>query len=159
METSTEFTIQQNAVAEPLLTAEASVPQSPQRRVRWSASVPEDLGEQRNYARTMNNIYGDISANRTGNADQHNRSSQATVLTIAGFFLTGLMFFLSGLVVLLFETHRTFQFVGSIFLIIGMCAVCFCFYMQQKNFKKLSRTLTYDFYYVLFVDSEKISEC
>lgn len=83
-------------------------------------------------------------------------SSRGTVLTIVGFFLSGVMLMLSGIIVLAIEKHRVFRIAGGIFLSVGSLFVLICMYLQQKNINKLRKTLKHDVF-KLFGNSDKSS--
>lgn len=147
------------AVLEPLL-PEKVPPRPHAAHVHWSASVSEDaLEEVAPSAMENGNVDSDMtfsngldnfleSKEKKVNVDGY-PSSRNTVLVTVGFFLTGLMFLLSGFIVVTVERHVPFQIVGSAFIVFGAATICFCIWMQQKNVKKMSHNLKHDFY-VLF---------
>jgi len=82
-------------------------------------------------------------------------SSRSTVLTIVGFFLSGLMLMLSGIIVLAVEDHTAFRVSGGIFLSLGAIFVTICGYLQQKNINKLRATLQHDLFMLFSVNRKE----
>jgi len=82
-------------------------------------------------------------------------SSRSTVLTIVGFFLSGLMLMLSGIIVLAVEDKKAFVVTGGIFFSLGAIFVSICGYLQQKNINKLRATLQHDLFMLFSVNRKE----
>uniref|UniRef100_A0A915JVE0 Uncharacterized protein n=1 Tax=Romanomermis culicivorax TaxID=13658 RepID=A0A915JVE0_ROMCU len=75
-------------------------------------------------------------------------SSRSTVLIIAGFFVVGLIFLMSGIIVVITEEHYAFIVCGTIFIAVGVLSFVICIFLQQKNLKKFVRDWEQDLYFL-----------
>lgn len=89
---------------------------------------------------------GTVAKKKPNKKKRNLPSSRGTVLTIVGFFLSGLMLILSGVIVLAVEDHRAFRVAAGVMLTLGALFVSVCLFLQQKNINKLSDTMKHDLF-------------
>uniref|UniRef100_A0A0R3PUM3 Candidate tumor suppressor protein n=1 Tax=Angiostrongylus costaricensis TaxID=334426 RepID=A0A0R3PUM3_ANGCS len=75
-------------------------------------------------------------------------SSAATVLTMAGLFVVGILLMMSGIIVLLEHTETPFIITGCMFLGVGFAMLLVCAVLQRKNIVKFVLDLNSDLYFL-----------
>lgn len=83
-------------------------------------------------------------------------SSRSTVLTIASFFVVGLICLISGAIVLSLERHWAFRLAGGLMVGVGVVSFVLCVFLQQKNLKKFVRDWEQDLYFFNFRENSKL---
>ncbi|KAI6190600.1 hypothetical protein M3Y97_00136100 [Aphelenchoides bicaudatus] len=81
-------------------------------------------------------------------------SSPATVLSMAGLFICGLLMMISGLLVLIQQNGDTpFEIAGSVLLATGFIMLLTCLVLQRKNLVKYILDLNRDLYFLKINES------
>ncbi|KAJ1367021.1 hypothetical protein KIN20_027852 [Parelaphostrongylus tenuis] len=75
-------------------------------------------------------------------------SSAATVLTMAGLFVVGILLIMSGTIVLLEHKEAPFVVTGCMFLGVGLGMLLVCALLQRKNIAKFVLDLDSDLYFL-----------
>ncbi|KAL6740935.1 hypothetical protein Aduo_014238 [Ancylostoma duodenale] len=75
-------------------------------------------------------------------------SSAATVLTMAGLFVVGILLMMSGIIVLIAHTETPFIITGCLFLGVGFAMLLVCGLLQRKNVVKFVLDLNRDLYFL-----------
>ncbi|KAK6022199.1 hypothetical protein OSTOST_12114 [Ostertagia ostertagi] len=75
-------------------------------------------------------------------------SSAATVLTMAGMFVVGILLMMSGTIVLIAHTETPFIVTGCLFIGVGFAMVLVCGILQRKNVTKFVVDMNRDLYFL-----------
>lgn len=75
-------------------------------------------------------------------------SSAATVLTMAGLFVVGILLMMSGTIVLIAHTETPFIVTGCLFLGVGFAMLLVCGALQRKNVIKFVLDMNRDLYFL-----------
>ncbi|WKY11033.1 hypothetical protein Q1695_002962 [Nippostrongylus brasiliensis] len=75
-------------------------------------------------------------------------SSAATVLTMAGLFVVGILLMMSGTIVLIAHRETPFVITGCLFLGVGFAMLLVCGILQRKNVVKFVLDMNSDLYFL-----------
>ncbi|XGW03270.1 hypothetical protein V3C99_014898 [Haemonchus contortus] len=75
-------------------------------------------------------------------------SSAATVLTMAGMFVVGILLMMSGTIVLIAHTETPFIIAGCLFMGVGFAMLLVCGILQRKNVVKFILDMNRDLYFL-----------